>query len=49
MSLMPLLVLGPAVLLLWEGRSKETKGVKGQVRTPLKKLARKNEIHAHKS
>lgn len=30
MSLMPLLVLGPAVFFLWEGRSKETKGVKNQ-------------------
>lgn len=33
MGLMPLLTLGPAVLLLWEGRSKETKGVKGQAST----------------
>lgn len=33
MSLMPLFVLGPAVLFLWEGRSKVTKGVKGQAST----------------
>ncbi|CAM9636222.1 unnamed protein product, partial [Hapterophycus canaliculatus] len=28
MSLMPMLVLGPAVVVLWEGRTKETKGVR---------------------
>ncbi|CBJ32848.1 conserved unknown protein [Ectocarpus siliculosus] len=32
MSMMPVLVLGPAVVYLWEERSKETKGVKNQVR-----------------
>lgn len=26
-----MLVLGPAVIVLWEGRSKETKNVKNQV------------------
>ncbi|CAB1114675.1 unnamed protein product [Ectocarpus sp. CCAP 1310/34] len=34
MSMMPVLVLGPALVYLWEERSKETKGVKNQASGP---------------
>lgn len=34
MSMMPVLVLGPAVVFLWEERSKETKGVQNQASGP---------------